>query len=67
MHSRRSTNGAGWISITYYLFPYKKQWLPAEADDRAARTNNRAWFACVQKWLMQKGQKIKTTISVAKM
>lgn len=54
------------VSIAYYLFPCKKQRPPAEADDRAARTNNKVWLACFQKWLMQKGQKMKTTISVDK-
>lgn len=66
MCSRRSSNEAGWVSIAYYLLPWKEQWLPAEAHDRAARTNNRVWFACIQKWLMQKGQKMKTAISVVK-
>lgn len=66
MHSRRSSNGAGWVSVAYYLFPCKKQWLPVEDDNRGARTKNRVWFACFQKLLMQKGQKIKTTISVVK-
>lgn len=50
----------------YCFLSLPMQWLPAEDDDRAARTNNRVWFTCFQQWVMQKGQKIKTTISVVK-